>query len=205
MQLLPRRYPDYSSFMPAGQQEQRPSHLELMDRQEPLDSPMPQQWPGSERIAIFIDGANLFHAAMHLNIEIDYAKLLHYLTRYRQLFRAYFYTGVDPHNQKQLGFLHWLRRHGFRVVTKEVIHLPDGSKKANLDVKIAVDMLALGRYCTTVVLVSGDGDLAYALDAISYQGVRTEVISLRSMASESLIDVADTFVDLAQMYPEIQR
>ncbi len=148
------------------------------------------------RVAIFIDGSNLFYAALQLGIEIDYTKLLNCLTDGSRLLRAFFYTGVDRTNEKQQGFLLWMRRNGYRVISKELIQLPDGSKKANLDVEIAVDMMALVGSYDTAVLVSGDGDLAYAVNAACYRGVRVEVVSLRSMTSDHLINVADRYVDL---------
>lgn len=159
----------------------------------------------SDRIGIFIDGANLFYAAGHLGIEIDYVNLLQTLTQRRRLLRAYYYTGVDPVNEKQQGFLLWMRRHGYRVVTKDLVQFPDGSRKANLLVEIAVDMLRLAEYCDTIILLSGDGELAYALNTLSYRGVQIEVVSLRVMTSERLIDLADQYRDLTTMQPLIQR
>ena len=157
------------------------------------------------RIAIFIDGSNLFYAALQLGIEIDYTKLLLRLTGNSRLLRAFFYTGVDRTNEKQQGFLLWMRRNGYRVISKELVQLPDGSKKANLDVEIAVDMMALAGSYDTAVLVSGDGDLAYAVDAASYRGVRIEVVSLRSMTSDSLINVSDRYIDLDSIREDIQK
>ncbi|MFN3359855.1 MAG: NYN domain-containing protein [Pseudanabaenaceae cyanobacterium] len=157
------------------------------------------------RIAIFIDGSNLFYAALQLGIEIDYTKLLKRLTGNSRLLRAFFYTGVDRTNEKQQGFLLWMRRNGYRVISKELVQLPDGSKKANLDVEIAVDMMALIGSYDTAVLVSGDGDLAYAVDAASYRGVRVEVVSLRSMTSDHLINVADRYIDLESIRDDIQK
>jgi uncharacterized LabA/DUF88 family protein len=156
-----------------------------------------------DRVVIFIDGANLFYAAVNLQIEIDYTKLLEQLVEGRRLLRPYFYTGIDRHNDKQQGFLLWLRRNGYRVIAKELVSLPDGSKKANLTVEIVVDMLSLSGYCDTLILLSGDGDLAYAVNAITYRGVKVEVVSLRSMTSESLINVADRFTDLADLRDRI--
>ncbi|WP_460204501.1 LabA-like NYN domain-containing protein [Scytonema sp. NUACC21] len=158
-----------------------------------------------QRIAIFIDGANLFYAAMQLNLEIDYTKLLRFLTKGRQLLRAYFYTGVDYTNEKQQGFLLWMSRNGYRVVKKELAQLPNGAKKANLDVEIAVDMITLAKYCNTLVLLSGDGDLAYAVNAVAYRGVQIEVVGLGSMTSESLISVADCYTDLEVIKQDIQK
>ncbi|ACK67930.1 protein of unknown function DUF88 [Rippkaea orientalis PCC 8801] len=157
------------------------------------------------RVAIFIDGSNLFYAALQLGIEIDYTKLLCRLTGGSRLLRAFFYTGVDRTNEKQQGFLLWMRRNGYRVIAKDLVQLPDGSKKANLDVEIAVDLMALVGSYDTAVIVSGDGDLAYAADAVSYRGSRIEVVSLRSMTSDSLINVADRYIDLDQIKEDIQK
>lgn len=157
------------------------------------------------RVAIFIDGSNLFYAALQLGIEIDYTKLLCRLTGGSRLLRSFFYTGVDRTNEKQQGFLLWMRRNGYRVIAKDLVQLPDGSKKANLDVEIAVDMMALVDSYDTAVLVSGDGDLAYAVNAVSYHGVRVEVVSLRAMTSDSLINVSDRYIDLEHIREDIQK
>ncbi|MGK7916862.1 MAG: NYN domain-containing protein [Prochloraceae cyanobacterium] len=157
------------------------------------------------RVAIFIDGANLFYAALQLGIEINYTKLLGCLTSGAKLLRAFFYTGVDLTNEKQQSFLLWMRRNGYRVVTKELTQLPDGSKKADLDVEIAVDMMTLVDSYDTAILVSGDGDLSYAVNAVSYQGVRVEVVSLRSMTSDSLINYADCYIDLDSIKENIEK
>lgn len=157
------------------------------------------------RVAIFIDGSNLFYAALELKLEIDYNKLLSYLVADSPLLRCFFYTAVDPKNEKQQGFLHWLRRHGYRVISKDIIQLPDGSKKGNLDVEIVVDMISLADFYDTAILVSGDGDLAYAVNALTYRGLRVEVVGLRCMTSESLLNVADRYIELDAIKEQIQK
>lgn len=184
----------------------RPSFIDTAS--ELADSPVDQNcipYQGDRgRVIVFIDGSNLFYAASQLSIEIDYVKLLHYLTVGDCLVHVFFYTGYDPTNEKQSGFLHWMRHNGFRVVAKAVIQAPNGAKKANLDVEIAVDMMRLAQHCDTAVLVSGDGDFAYVLNAIAGQGVRVEVVGLRSMTSTSLIDVANCYIDLAAIQKTVQ-
>jgi uncharacterized LabA/DUF88 family protein len=157
------------------------------------------------RIAIFIDGSNLFYSALNLGIEIDYLKLLKCLTASDRLLRPYFYTGVDPTNEKQQNFLLWMRHHGYRVVSKDLVQFANGSRKADLDVEIAVDMMRLVGYYDTAVLVSGDGNLSYAVNSISYSGARVEVVSLRSMTSDSLISVADRYIDLDDIKEKIKK
>lgn len=157
------------------------------------------------RVAIFIDGLNLFHAALQLGIEIDYVKLLCRLTQTSRLLRAFFYTGVDASKEKQQGFLLWMRRNGYRVVTKDILAVTENGKKPNLNVEIAVDMITLAPYYDTAVLVSGDGDLSYAVNAVTSLGSRVEVIGLQSMTNDSLIDVADYFVDFDSIKQYIQK
>ncbi|MBD2353593.1 NYN domain-containing protein [Tolypothrix sp. FACHB-123] len=165
------------------------------------------------RVAIFIDGINLFHAALQVGLEIDYLKLLCRLTENSRLLRAFFYTGIDMSRppairlrsqEKQQGFLFWMRRNGYRVVTKEFQPV-ENYKKPNLNVEIAVDMINLAPYYDTAVLVSGDGDLAYAVNAVTSTGARVEVVSLRAMTSDILIDVADYFIDLDSIKQYIQK
>lgn len=157
------------------------------------------------RVAVFIDGNNLFHAARFHNIDIDYNKLLRVLLGDGRLLRAFFYTGVDVGAERQQGFLLWMRRNGFRVVQKELKTFYDGTRKANLDVEIAVDMLSLaGRY-DTAVLVSGDEDFVYAVNAVAYKGCRVEVAGFRSNSAPKLIDVADYFIDLGEIADQVRK
>lgn len=157
------------------------------------------------RVAVFIDGNNLFHAARFHNIDIDYNKLLRVLLGDGRLLRAFFYTGVDVGAERQQGFLLWMRRNGFRVIQKELKTFYDGSRKANLDVEIAVDMLSLaGRY-DTAVLVSGDEDFVYAVNAVAYKGCRVEIAGFRSNTAPKLIDVADYFIDLGEIADRVRK
>src|SRR5436190_8787888 len=98
-----------------------------------------------------------------------------------------------------------MRRNGFRVVQKELKTFYDGTRKANLDVEIAVDMLSLaGRY-DTAVLVSGDEDFVYAINAVAYKGCRVEVAGFRSNTAPRLIDVGDFFIDLGDIADLIRK
>lgn len=157
------------------------------------------------RIAIFIDASSLFYAALQLKIEIDYTKLLRYLTEDSRLLHSFFYTKVDRNNEKQQGFLMWMRHNGYRVIAKDLVQFNNDFKKVNLEVEIAIDMLSLVETYDTAVLLSGDGNLAYAINALSYRGARVEVVSLRSMTSDGLIDVADQYIDIDTIKEDIQK
>jgi uncharacterized LabA/DUF88 family protein len=181
--------------------------FEVLDQMNNFDPTNNISWQLGHRgrVAVFIDGNNLFHAARFHNIDIDYNKLLRVLLGDGRLLRAFFYTGVDVGAERQQGFLLWMRRNGFRVIQKELKTFYDGTRKANLDVEIAVDMLSLaGRY-DTAVLVSGDEDFVYAVNAVAYKGCRVEVAGFRSNTAPKLIDVADYFIDLGEIADRVRK
>ncbi len=157
------------------------------------------------KMAVFIDGNNLFHAARSINIEIDYAKLLGVFCKYGPVLRAFFYTGVDENASKQQGFLLWMKRNGYKVVQKELKVFPDGTKRANLDVEIVVDMMTLSHSVDTIVLVSGDEDFTYALDSMAKRGRQIMLAGFRVNTSPILMDVADCFLDLETLIDEIVK
>ena len=171
------------------------------------DTPLNPFWHFGQRgrVAVFIDGNNLFHAARFHNIDIDYNRLLRVLLGDGRLLRAFFYTGVDAGAERQQGFLLWMRRNGFRVVQKELKTFYDGTRKANLDVEIAVDMLSLAGKYDTAVLVSGDEDFVYAVNAVAYKGCRVEVAGFRSNTAPKLFDVADFFIDLGEIGDMVRK
>src|SRR5919199_605917 len=152
----------------------------MLNRIESNDLFTPEQvLENRGRVAIFIDGSNLFYAALQLGIEIDYTKLLCRLTAGSRLLRSFFYTGVDRTNEKQQGFLLWMRRNGYRVISKDLVQLPDGSKKANLDVEIAVDMMALVGSYDTAAFVGGHCELGAVVGVVRSRRVGAGVGGLR--------------------------
>jgi uncharacterized LabA/DUF88 family protein len=157
------------------------------------------------RAVILVDGNSLFKAASHMQIEIDYEKLMRVLIGDRKLMQALFYTGANPGNQKQMAFLRWMRNHGYRVVQKELTQAPDGSRSADLSVEIAIDLLRMAELTETIVLVTQDEQLTYAAETIVRNGVILELVGLRSLSHERLVDLADRFIDLTAIQTLIQR
>ena len=153
----------------------------------------------SKNVAVFVDVANIFYAAKAAGVDIDYVTLLKSSAAGRDLVRAYAYTGLDPENENQRNFHDFLRRHGYRVVSKDIRKYGDGKVKANLDIELVVDMMKTARNLDIAIVVSGDGDFAPAIRAVQEQGVRVEVISFRGNTSSDLIEVADQFTDIIQL------
>ena len=153
----------------------------------------------SKNVAVFVDVANIFFAAKAAGVDIDYVTLLKSATAGRDLVRAYAYTGLDPENENQRNFHDFLRRHGYKVVSKDIRKYGDGKVKANLDIELVVDMMKTARNLDIAIVVSGDGDFAPAIRAVQEMGVRCEVISFRGNTSSDLIEVADLFTDITQL------
>ncbi|HSO28820.1 MAG TPA: NYN domain-containing protein [Candidatus Sulfomarinibacteraceae bacterium] len=152
-----------------------------------------------KNVAVFVDVANIFYAAKAAGVDIDYVTLLKTASAGRDLVRAYAYTGLDPDNENQRNFHDFLRRHGYKVVSKDIRKYGDGKVKANLDIELVVDMMKTARNLDIAIVVSGDGDFAPAIRAVQEMGIRVEVISFRGNTSSDLIEVADQFTEITQI------
>jgi uncharacterized LabA/DUF88 family protein len=169
----------------------------------------------NDRIALFIDGANLYSAAKGLGFDIDYKKLLAEFRTRGVLVRAYYYTAIVENEDYSpiRPLVDWLDYNGYSLVTKTAREYTDsqGRKRwrGDMDIEIAVDMLDLAPRLDHVVLFSGDGDFRRLVEAVQQKGVRVTVVStVKSqppMASDDLRRQADNFVDLADLSSIIGR
>ena len=163
----------------------------------------------TDRIALFIDGANLYSAAKSLNADMDFKKLIDFFRSKGVLVRAYYYTAIVEGEEYSpiRPLVDWLDYNGFTMVTKPVKRYTDASghtrTKGNMDVEIAVDMLSLAPSIDHAVLFSGDGDFRRLVEAVQDKGVRVSVVStLKSQppqAADELRRAADQFVDLSDL------
>ena len=169
----------------------------------------------SDKIALFIDGANLYSAAKNLNLELDFKKLLEEFQKRGVLIRAYYYTAIaeDAEYSPIRPLVDWLDYNGFTVVTKPAKEYTDSQGRKRLrgdaDIEIAVDMMEMAPHADHLVLFSGDGDFRRVVEAVQAKGVRVTVVStLKSsppMASDDLRRQADSFVDLQDLASMIAR
>lgn len=167
-----------------------------------------------KKIAVFIDGANVYATAKMLRFDVDYMKLK--VSFGDELIRAYYYTATKPRTSSEdplRPLLDWLQYNGYKLVSKDIKTFIDAdgrSKiKGNMDMEIAVDMMEIAPFVTDVWLFSGDGDFRYLVEAIQRRGVRVTVCSsirtfdregkAMSVCGDDLRRVADNFVDLADV------
>ena len=168
-----------------------------------------------ERVALFIDGANLHAAARALGFDIDYKRLLKYFQDQCRLIRAFYYTALieDQEYSPLRPLVDWLDYNGFTMVTKPTKEFTDAMGrrkiKGNMDIELAIDVLDMSAHLDHVVLFSGDGDFRRLVEAVQRRGVRVSVVStVRSqppMVADELRRQADVFVELEELSPLIAR
>jgi len=169
----------------------------------------------SERVAIFIDGANLYATAKALGFDIDYKRLLALFRTKGQLVRALYYTALneDQEYSSIRPLVDWLDYNGFTMVTKPTKSFTDAlghrKVKGNMDIELTVDAMRLVEHLDHVVLFTGDGDFRALVAAMQMRGRRVSVVSTLQtqppMVADDLRRQADQFIDLADLEKLIGR
>ncbi|NPD14553.1 NYN domain-containing protein [Xinfangfangia sp. D13-10-4-6] len=168
-----------------------------------------------ERLALFIDGSNLYAAAKALGFDIDYKLLRMEFMRRGKLLRAFYYTALLENEEYSpiRPLVDWLNYNGFTMRTKPAREYTDSmgrrKVKGNMDIELAVDAMELASRLDHIVLFSGDGDFRPLVESLQRQGVRVSVVStIRSqppMISDELRRQADNFIELDELRDVIGR
>jgi len=168
-----------------------------------------------EKVALFIDGANLYATSKALGFDIDYKRLLQEFKTSSYLLRAFYYTALieDQEYSSIRPLIDWLDYNGYKVVTKPTKEFFDSTGrrklKANMDIELAVDAMEIADHVDHIVLFSGDGDFRRLVEAIQRKGKKVSVISTLQtqppMIADDLRRQADHFIDLASLQSRIGR
>ena len=171
-----------------------------------------------EKVAIFIDAANLSYVCKAVQSNIDFNKFLPFLRSEYQwdIVNAFFYTAlvkdeksgfINRHNQ-----MDWLRYHGFTVKVKQAKQYvrPDGSVrvKGNMDIEIAVGMMRAAdtRNINRLVLLSGDGDFRELVEYLQEtKGIPVTVMSTKPLVSNDLRAVCNQYVDIRSFISQVEE
>jgi uncharacterized LabA/DUF88 family protein len=169
----------------------------------------------TERVTLFIDGANLYATAKALGFDIDYKRLLAMFRSKCHLVRALYYTALaeDQEYSSIRPLVDWLDYNGYTMVTKPTKEFTDAMGrrkiKGNMDIELTVDAMRLVDHVDHIVLFTGDGDFRALVAALQQKGRRVSVVSTLQtqppMVADELRRQADQFVDLADMEDQICR
>ena len=168
-----------------------------------------------ERLALFIDGSNLYAAAKALAFDIDYKLLRQEFMQRGKLLRAFYYTALLESDEYSpiRPLVDWLNYNGFTMVTKPAKEFTDSQGrrkvKGNMDIELAVDAMEIAEHVDHIVLFSGDGDFRPLIEAVQRKGVRVSVVStIRSnppMIADDLRRQADNFIELDELKDVVGR
>jgi uncharacterized LabA/DUF88 family protein len=163
----------------------------------------------TERVALFIDGANLYATSKALEFEIDFKRLISFFQRTSRLVRANYYSAVpnETEHAPVRPLIDWLEYNGFTLITKPAKEFTDANGrrkyKGNMDVELAVDAMQMAKAVDHLVIFSGDGDFCALVRALQDIGKRTSVVSTMMtqppMIADELRRQADCFIELATM------
>lgn len=150
----------------------------------------------NQRVGIFIDIQNLYHSAKNLyNKRVNFKNLLLEAVGERLLIRAIAYAAKSAEPGEE-SFFEALEKNGIEVKRKDLQVYPDGTKKGDWDVGLAIDAIRIGENLDTIVLISGDGDFVPLVEYLKTKGKYVEVMAFSRTASTRLKEAADEFIDL---------
>jgi len=153
----------------------------------------------SQRVGIFIDTQNLYHSAKNLyKAKVNFGQVVKEAVAGRQLIRAIAYV-IRTESEEEKGFFDALNKLGIETRVKDIRVFAGGAKKADWDIGMAIDAVAMGQKLDTIILATGDGDFVPLVEYLKYTyGVQVEVIAFGKSSSGQLREAADDFVDLCE-------
>ncbi|MET3842011.1 NYN domain-containing protein [Bradyrhizobium sp. OAE829] len=167
------------------------------------------------KIALFIDGPNLYGTAKSLGFDIDYKRLLSEFQGRGTLLRAFYYTAIieDQEYSSIRPLVDWLDYNGYTVVTKATKEYVDASGrhkvKGDMRIELTVHAMELAPHVDEMILLSGDGDFRSLVEAVQRRGVRVTVVSSVAsqppMIADELRRQADIFTDLVELRAKVGR
>ena len=145
----------------------------------------------SQRVGIFIDTQNLYHSAKNLyHSKVNFGAVVKEALAGRILIRAVAYVIRTESEEEKLGI---------ETKVKDIRIFAGGAKKADWDIGMAIDALAMAHKLDTVILATGDGDFVPLVEYLKFtQGCQVEVISFGKSTAQGLREAADDFVDICE-------
>lgn len=164
----------------------------------------------TDRVAFFVDAANLDQACRDAGYFIDFGKAVQHFRGRGVLYGAYYYVAdfTVERDSKQVSFLDYLNHAGYVVRLKKVKRIIDRDSgneifKANVDTEIVVDMLNTADNFDVAYLFSGDSDFERLVDILRSRGKRVYVVSSRQSLSRELAFVADKPIHFVEDHRDV--
>ena len=151
------------------------------------------------RTGVFIDAANFEISLKQCGLRANYKKLLKWLSQDGKVTLLRYY-GPSFNTEGQNRFFTFLKKRGFKIVTKDIKiikqHEKQSKHKANFDVEIAVDAFNYINKYDEFILFSGNSDFVYLASKLQERNIKVIVISPHWRTARELRSKADQFMDL---------
>ena len=150
------------------------------------------------RVGIFLDIQNLYHSAKNLHGgRVNYKELIKHATAGRKAIRTIAYVVSSDSQMGEEAFFDALEKEGIELRMKDIQVYPDGVKKADWDIGMAVDAMRLAPGLDTIILVTGDGDFIPLVEYLQTGlGKLVEVVAFARTTSGKIKDMANRFIDI---------
>lgn len=143
----------------------------------------------NKTVYVAIDAANLYYSALKAKMYIDFERIMNWFRKHTKTVEIGFYTAYNADDLKQQEFLKQLESYGYKLIRKP-IKIFNNKIKGNMDIEIAVDVIQKQAEFDIFVLMSGDGDFGYLINAIAK---KTIVLSVGGFTSYELHHNADNY------------
>ncbi len=150
-----------------------------------------------QRVGIFIDTQNLYHSAKNLyGSKVNFGAIVKDALAGRLEIRTIAYV-ITTESGEERNFFDALEKIGIETKTKNLQVFAGGAKKADWDVGLAIDAIALAPKLDAVIIVSGDGDFVPLIEYLQmHEGCQVEVAGFGRSTSQRLKEHTDEFMDL---------
>ncbi|MCS7200668.1 MAG: NYN domain-containing protein [Patescibacteria group bacterium] len=153
-----------------------------------------------QRVSVFIDTQNIYHSSKNLyDRKVDFKRLVDILVGERSVINVLAYVIRAEFTPREIDFFEALVSQGIRLRIKDLQVYPDGTKKADWDIGIAVDVIRFSHLVDVIVLVTGDGDFLPLVEYLQGQGKQVEVAGFSQTTSSRLKESADFYYDLSEL------
>lgn len=160
------------------------------------------------RVALFIDGSNIYAAARRLGWNIDHRRTLEHFSRLGSL-EAAFYYAAQPGDDKQRRFVDALSYMGYTVRTRPLRERTDdparGDRQAYTAVDMTADLLCSEPRYDLAVLVGAEAEFDRVAEVLRARGKGVLLVGLPEMTPAALRNAADRFVELGALRSEVER
>jgi len=168
-----------------------------------------------QRVALFVDGGNMFFAQRSCGWHIDFRLVYQFFTDNREKAGAFYFTATPPAGDrdkldKYRKFRTALIYMGYTVVDKEVSVITDRTTgvtklKGNLDVEMVFRMLTTVESYDEAVILGGDRDYVPIFEHLRNLGKTVTVVGRRASTATEVINVANRFMDLDSIRDRIEK